>query len=210
MIHQLIEDCLAAFDVDCRLLCEHHYPTVHNRGMKENHLGKALARRLCHQLMKLDINAETQEKRSDPAFAHPVYMVSYEGHEIWIVAQQMLSANHHCRETLIEELNLIELQMEHVNQQHILIIADHWFDRSRASKQLPAWWIGELPNNLQAYYNEGIRLQASPDSLRSNLKHRFGWREINTDLRHPLLKVNTDLPIHRYMLLSAHIDLSRC
>ncbi len=207
MIQQLINDCLAAFDVDCRLLCEHHYPTVHNRGMKEYHLGKALTRRLRHQLMKLDIDAEITEMKSDPAFAHPVYCVDFNQTKVWIIAHQMLSANLHCRETLMEELNLVDLKLHTEHQHHLLIVADHWLDRSKASKQLPAWWIGELPNNLHAYYSEGLKLQACTDAFRAGLEHRFGWKKITTSVRHPLRKVNTQAPIHRYMILTAYIEI---
>lgn len=50
MLLDIVTQSVNEFQVDCLRLCEKHYPTIHNQGMSEHHLGLAFARRLARTL----------------------------------------------------------------------------------------------------------------------------------------------------------------
>lgn len=58
MLLDILTQSVNEFQADCLKLCEKHYPTIHNQGMSEHHLGLAFARRLARTLTEFGHRCE--------------------------------------------------------------------------------------------------------------------------------------------------------
>nr|WP_086937352.1 hypothetical protein [Thaumasiovibrio occultus] len=205
MIAQLIQDSLNEFDVDYRQFCRHHYPTVHNRGMKSQHLIRLFATRMWQQFKAQGVVADYLRYEGEIAFKCPIHSLALPSARIWIVADQWLSANTASRKRLIDELTRLKSLMDSAHQHYVVVLADHWFDRSLGSKQLPAWWLGHLPDDVDTYILNGLKLQLSPVTLVEALKATLPHKHAAMTLRHPLHKPGSSVPVYRYLLMTATI-----
>ena len=131
--------------------------------MRENHLGKALCRRILSTLDQAGIDAELHQCHGDGSLSQPIYHIEAAHFAIWVIAHRLLSANLARREALLQSVATPYQHTSQDKQQHLLMISDHWFDRSKASKEIPAWWLGRLPDQPDNYLKDGIRL-LEPDT----------------------------------------------
>lgn len=208
--HYLFSDILSTsiqrFQADCLQLCEQHYPTVHNRGMRENHLGKALCRRIITTLENTGIHAHLTQKQNSELLPQPIFHIQTDTFAVWVIAHRLLSANLACRQNLVNTIIHTQSSMSIDQPQHLVIIADHWFDRSKASKEIPAWWLGALPTNMADYLQDGIRLLTPTTALAEQLSS-LPLTKSQFQIHHPLKRENGGKIVYKYLLLTAHCCL---
>ncbi|WP_299022027.1 hypothetical protein [uncultured Photobacterium sp.] len=209
MVSDLLSVSIHHFQSDCLQLCEHHYPTVHNRGMREYHMGRALCRRIISTLNQADIPAKLQLCPSEEEHDQTVFAIETPQFIIWLVAHRLDSANLARRDALLQLINTAVKQTASNKQHHLLIVSDHWFDRSKASKEIPAWWLGQLPDNCNEYLADGIRLQACAHTLPQSLKQKYSLTEGLHEVHHPLKRHSNGKVVHRYILLTAYYYLNQ-
>lgn len=208
MLDELISQSLRDFQSDCLSFCEHHYPTIHNRGMKESHLGKALARRLIHGYNNLNIDARYAQLE-EAALKQPVFVIESPDHQIYLVAHRMISANTAGRKALVNDIHwaLAHLDRASNKEKRLVLIADHWTDRSSASKSLPSWWLGHQPIHIEEFIAQGIKLIDANHHLASDIADRCQLSGGRLRIYHPLHRQRDGLPLYKYMLLSATYPL---
>ncbi|MGF1759533.1 hypothetical protein L4D76_16620 [Photobacterium sagamiensis] len=207
MVSDLLAVSIQQFQDDCLQLCEQHYPTVHNRGMRENHLGKALCRRILATFQQAGLNVELQQSDDDNDLPQPIFSISSDDFTIWIIAHHLLSANLARREALVETIDTVMKKYEPNKSNHLLLVADHWFDRSKASKEIPAWWLGQVPENLDDYRLDGIRLLDTPRTLPKSISERYSFTEGQLQLHHPLKRSGDKRVVHKYIVLTAYYPI---
>lgn len=210
MISDLLSVSIQQFKADCLQLCEQHYPTVHNRGMRGDHLGKALCRRIVSTLSQADIEVRVQVLAQANQSDQPIFRLEAPQFTLWVVAHRLVSANLARRESLVAAVDSVKHASPSHARQHphyLLLVADHWFDRSKASKELPAWWLGHLPENISDYQADGIRLLGCDQSLPSRLAQQLNLTGGERQIHHPLKRHNGGQTVHRYLLLTALYSL---
>ncbi|WP_419238786.1 hypothetical protein ACN08P_20360 [Photobacterium leiognathi subsp. mandapamensis] len=188
---------------DCMLLCEQHYPTIHSRGMQENHLAKTLCRRIITNAAQTNISLTAKRIEDSHLISQAIYRLQYDNTCIWVIAHHFVSANKARREALLNTIALLQQSFAPDEQHYLMIVADHWFDRSKASKEIPAWWLGELPANHQDYATVGLKLQACDDSLANSVTQRFNYSAGSMALQHPFQRTDDQSPVLRYLFLTA-------
>ncbi|MDD1792295.1 hypothetical protein L4D06_08915 [Enterovibrio makurazakiensis] len=209
MLDELISQSLRDFQLDCLSFCEHHYPTIHNRGMKESHLGKALARRIMHSYDKLDIDTTCRSVEESNTIKQLVFLVDTPEHQIYIVAHRLISANLACRRAIVNDMKwtLDHLEAPNDKERRIIVIADHWIDRSVASKAVPHWWLGHQPIHQADFAAQGVKLVDAEHSLAGDIEVVCSITGGRHRIYHPLHRQRDGLPLHKYLLLTATYPL---
>ncbi|KMV30428.1 hypothetical protein [Photobacterium swingsii] len=208
MVSDLLTVSIQQFQADCQQLCEQHYPTVHNRGMRENHLGKALCRRIMTTLLQSDIHADLSQIEDTNNLPQPIFKLQTQSFTIWIVAHRLLSANLARRQALLTAVDSVLTQQNPEQENHLLVVADHWFDRSKASKEIPAWWLGQLPVEIDNYVKDGIRLLSSSTSLKNTLQDSYAIDDAHLQIHHPLHRTSDHAILHKYIVLTGHFRIN--
>ncbi|STQ76191.1 hypothetical protein [Grimontia hollisae] len=205
MLDELISLSLRDFQSDCVSFCEHHYPTIHNRGMKESHLGRALSRRLIHSYHNLGIDTEYVQLEESASIKHSAFRIESPEHQIYLAAHRLISANIACRNALVKDTlrTLDHLDTASPKEKRLIIIADHWIDRSNASKSIPSWWLGHQPIHKEEYVAQGIRLVDAEKSLAADFAQAYQLTGGKHRIFHPLFRQRDGLPLFKYMLLTA-------
>ena len=175
--------------------------------MRENHLGKALCRRILSILKQADISAEIHQCHDDDNLSQPIYRIEAPNFTVWVIAHRLLSANLARRDALLQSVGTPCQHTDQDKPQHLLIVSDHWFDRSKASKEIPAWWLGRLPEHTEKYLSDGIRLLEPAITLPDSLQLKFGLTEGQHQVHHPLRRNGSDATVHKYILLTAYYPL---
>ncbi|WP_434361655.1 hypothetical protein NF212_24695 [Parasalinivibrio latis] len=211
MFDEIISLSLRQFQEDCRQLSEYHYPTVHNRGMRENHLGKALSRRIVATLASKQIDALFSQLEDNDPNSCPFFKITGEDFVIWLVTHRMLSGNKGCRRAVIEDISMLcEKAREYSDRpnQLILTVADHWMDKTSSSRSLPFWWLGHMPIHQADFLSQGIRLNHDDTSLNETLS--VYPELINGKFRtyHPLTRKQDSVPLYKYILMTAQFSLN--
>ncbi len=208
MLDELISQSLREFQSDCLSFCEHHYPTIHNRGMKESHLGKALARRFIHGYNNLDIDA-TYAQMEEAALKQPVFRIDSPEHQIYLVAHRLISANTACRKALVKDTlwALEHLDTSSGKEKRLIIVADHWVDRSSASKSVPCWWLGHQPIHRDDYASQGVKLMDADHHFAEDIAQECHLNDGKLRIFHPLHRQRDGIPLYKYMLLTAAYSL---
>lgn len=209
MLDDIISLSLRHFQRDCLQLCEYHYPTIHNRGMRETHMGKALARRVASTFHSQDVAAHF-EQLEEEKHQQPVYRVVSSVGDIIVVAHRMISANKACRLGLVRDL---QRSLEHTDTSEnkdyrVVVIADHWMDRSAASKSVASWWLGHQPIHIDEYRSQGIKLIDADHSLANDIENTIGLINGQHRLFHPLNRQKDSIPLYKYLLMAAFYDLT--
>ncbi|MGF1725264.1 hypothetical protein [Photobacterium nomapromontoriensis] len=171
--------------------------------MCENHLGKALCRRIVTTLEKTGIHAQLTQHQNSALLPQPVFHIQTNEFTVWVIAHRLLSANLACRQNLVNTIMNTQSMMPDNQPQHLVIVADHWFDRSKASKEIPAWWLGALPDNVLDYQQDGIRLLSPEMSLAEQLS-KLPLTQCQFQIHHPLKRESGSKIVHKYLLLTAH------
>lgn len=205
LVGDYIFSSIERFQLDCLQLCEQHYPTVHNRGMRENHLGKALSRRIIATLNDKGIPALFEQCQSDEQLPQPIFRIHNNELTIWIIAQRLLSANLARRKAFVQTIIDTCQKMDAQQPNYLVVVADHWFDRSKASKEILGWWLGCLPDNIEPYNKDGVRLLMPEHGIQQQFE-ALGY-PLNGSYKtyHPLKK-DGSRTIHKYILLSAFFE----
>ncbi|MGR5263409.1 hypothetical protein ACPV38_05325 [Photobacterium damselae] len=204
MISDILELSIEQFMQDCLQLCEQQYPTIHNRGMREQHIAKALLRRIQSGLQQRGIEAEI----SQPLELKSLFKITTTDSELWLVAHHFLSANLATRKALIETIDLVVQQPKERGSSYLLLMADHWFDRTKASKELPAWWLDEQPEDWQDYLHSGVRLLPADETLSHQLsQNHYPLLVMDRQLHHPLIHIKHQTRVKRYVVMSGLYQL---
>jgi hypothetical protein len=201
------------FEDDCALICDKHYPTVHNRGMLETHLGTAITRRLSSTLSTSSVEhsvAPFIEASQCPD--HPIYRIVLASSSVWVVARRMVSANYSCRNSVIRQLKSLrnEFSVCFSNSDLIVVVADHWYDRSKASKELYDWWVGELPDNVDEYIQEGINLNKASTHFIDELTQLELFSIHSIAATHPLSRLSDNKKVKKYSLYYCLLTIDHC
>ncbi|MCM0148833.1 hypothetical protein KCN56_09690 [Photobacterium galatheae] len=204
MINKFISDSIEHFQTDCLQLCTQHYPTVHNRGMRDRHLGRLMCRRILATLENEGIEASLEQLKNDDVMMPPIFRIHTPENTLWVIAHRLQSANMARRSALFQAIALTLKQLNHAENNQLLLLADHWFDRSKASKQLASWWLGQMPANIQGYLQDGIKLIPSELTLGEQLQSQFGLIEGKSSLLHPLKRLQSQQTLHRYAVMTTY------
>lgn len=177
--------------------------------MRENHLGKALCRRIMATLQQAELDAHFSQLKNDDQISQPLFVIETSDFAIAVIAHRLLSANKACRAGLVSTIANVKGTLSLSKPTYIVVVADHWFDRSKASKEIPAWWLGQLPTNTSDYAGDGIKLMESADNIASQLDKEHQVTSGQYHLHHPLKRESNNKTVHKYLLLSAFIPLHK-
>lgn len=209
MQKDLVIRAIQDFQKDCLKLCENHYPTVHNRGMSEHHLGRAFARRLASTLDSFNLTnlIEAIDTLSSPDHPHHYRIASSEG-TVWVITHHLTSASTICKEKLLSDITEWQAEYGFAIQPNdlLVLLGDHWISRSRKSRELLDWWIGELPDNVTEYTEQGISLYKSESKLIHELDTRFHIRPCYLRFGHPLVRSTDQQLVRKYIQLYAILE----
>ncbi|RJX75513.1 hypothetical protein DZ860_02205 [Vibrio sinensis] len=199
------------FQADCMSLCEKHYPTIHNRGMSEHHLGIAFARRLSRTLTEFGHHCEyapieTHSHNDNPHH----YRVSSDAGTVWILTFHLVSAGSSCRRKLFKEVAQWQAENAYAIQPNdlLLLLTDHWITRSKQSRELIHWWTGRLPDDIDQYVAQGISLFEGDSHLSSTLEQYFSISPYYVKYTHPLRRSADKQAVRKYVQLFSVVELS--
>ncbi|CAQ81351.1 hypothetical protein VSAL_II0597 [Aliivibrio salmonicida LFI1238] len=214
LLDQLFTECLESFKYDYKTLCEHHYPTIHNRGMSPVHLSAAFNRRLLSVLKKNE-NPENSQLHIIQAEAYR-YICSLDtnkGHsdnkKLWLLYPQFLNAKTEAKSQISASIEFLFESHEIQQLDYICIICDHWFDRTTSSKELYYWWKGLLPKQETDYESQGIHNLISKTTLNSTLESRFNLSCVSNHIIHPLESNSRQCELLKYLLCTAVFQLNK-
>lgn len=212
MQKDLVIRAIHDFQKDCLLLCENHYPTVHNKGMSEHHLGRAFARRLASTLdsFHLPNQFEPMDTTQSPEHPHHYRIASGEG-TVWVLTHHLASASSRCKEKLLTDITEWQAEYGYAIQPNdlLVLLGDHWISRSKQSRELLAWWMGELPEDANEYTRQGISLTDSESKLVHELDSRFAIRPCFLRFGHPLVRSKDQQLVRKYVQLYAILEWQR-
>ncbi|MDA0148307.1 hypothetical protein [Vibrio sp. LaRot3] len=199
------------FQADCMALCENHYPTIHNKGMSEHHLGLAFARRLARTLTEFGHHCDYAAIESYPSGEQPShYRVSSDIGTVWILTSHLVSAGSSCRRKLFRTVQQWQHEYEFAIQPNdlLLLLTDHWITRSKQSRELIHWWTGQIPDNIEEYGAQGVSLYESDSQLSQSLDEYFSISPYYVKFTHPLKRSTDQQLVRKYVQLYSVIQLS--
>ncbi|WP_443083753.1 hypothetical protein [Vibrio sp. VB16] len=200
------------FQKDCLKLCENHYPTVHNRGMSEHHLGRAFSRRLASTLDSFNLPNQFEPIDTTCSPDHPHhYRIASSAGTVWVITHHLDSANSICKEKLLTDITEWQAEYGFAIQPNdlLVLLADHWISRSQKSRELLDWWMGELPDDFTAYTEQGISLYKSDSKLVHELDQRFHIRPCYLRFGHPLVRSTDQQLVRKYIQLYAILECQK-
>lgn len=212
MLRELVIQSIQDFQKDCLKLCENHYPTVHNRGMSEHHLGRAFARRMVSTLDAFDYQSQFEpiEMVNEPDHPHHYRIASGIG-TVWVMTHHLASASYACREKLLTDISEWQAEYGYCIQPNdmLVLLSDHWISRSKQSRELLHWWMGELPDDIDEYSSQGITLYQSDSQLTVELDRRFQISPCYLRFGHPLTRSADQQQVRKYIQLYAILEWQR-
>ncbi|MGC9422002.1 MULTISPECIES: hypothetical protein [unclassified Vibrio] len=206
MLLDILTQSVNEFQVDCLKLCEKHYPTIHNQGMSEHHLGLAFARRLARTLTEFGHQCEYAPLDLFPVHENPHHFrVSCDKGTVWILTHHMISAGKTCREKLLQDISLWKQEYAYAIQPNdlLLLLTDHWISRSQKSRELLHWWTGRLPDEINDYHTQGITLYESDSQLMQTVDNTFNISPCYVKFGHPLKRSKNQQLVRKYIQLYA-------
>ncbi|MCW8336663.1 hypothetical protein [Vibrio paucivorans] len=209
MLLDVLIQSVNEFQADCMKLCEKHYPTIHNQGMSEHHLGLAFARRLARTLNEFghtcDYSSLESTKQTD--FPHH-YRVSSDVGTVWVLTSHMISAGKTCRHKLMKDIGQWKSEYGYAIQPNdlLLLLTDHWISRSKQSRELLHWWTGQLPDEIDEYSAQGINLYESESQLSQLLEEQYSLSPYFIKFSHPLKRSTNQQLVRKYIQLYAVIQ----
>ncbi|WED24430.1 hypothetical protein L3Q72_16255 [Vibrio sp. JC009] len=209
MLRDLVIQGIHDLQKDCLKLCENHYPTVHNRGMSEHHLGRAFARRMSSTLDKFGYNNQFEPIETLRAPDHPHhYQIASELGTVWVITHHLASASLSCREKLHADISEWQAEYGFAIQPNdlLVLLSDHWITRSKQSRELLCWWMGELPDEIDEYSEQGITLYQSKSQLVHELDTHFQIRPCYLRFGHPLVRSVDQQLVRKYIQLYAILE----
>ncbi len=212
MLLDVLIQSVNEFQADCMKLCEKHYPTIHNKGMSEQHLGLAFARRLSRTLHEFGHPCEYQfiEALTSTSENPHHYRVSSDIGTVWILTGHLVNANQTYRKKLLKAVAAWQFEYSFAIQPNdlLLLLSDHWISRSKQSRELLHWWTGQLPDEMNEYNAQGISLYESDSHLSNTLEAQFGLSPYYVKFTHPLKRSNNQQLVRKYIQLYSVVQLS--
>lgn len=212
MQRDIVIKAIHDFQKDCLKLCENHYPTVHNRGMSEHHLARAFARRLASTLDTFGLINQFESLDTARVTEHPHhYRIASEQGTVWVLTHHLASASSTCKEKLLTDITEWQEEYGYAIQPNdlLVLLGDHWITRSKRSRELLDWWIGELPDNINEYTEQGISLYESDSKLTHELENRFQISPCYLKFGHPLVRSTDQQLVRKYIQLYAILEWQR-
>lgn|GEM_PF-739531 len=209
MLKDLVIQGLKEFQNDCLLLCENNYPTVHNRGMSNHHLGLAFARRMSSQFTQFDYKNYFESIENGSSESQPSHFrVSSELGTVWVHSHHLMNASKSCRKNILDDINLWQAEYGYAIQPNdlLVVIGDHWFNRNKSSKELFSWWNGDLPDDNEIYASQGVNHKLSDNTLSADLASIFNISPCYIRYSHPLIKPVEKQPVRKYIQLYSIIE----
>lgn len=206
MLLDILTQSVNEFQTDCLKLCEKHYPTIHNQGMSEHHLGLAFARRLARTLTEFGHQCDYAPIESALQTDQPHhYRISSDAGTVWVLTHHMVSAGKTCRDKLMHDIIQWKQEYAFAIQPNdlLLLLTDHWISRSHRSRELLHWWTGQLPDEIDEYSAQGITLYESESQLTQALDHHFNISPCYVKFGHPLKRSNNQQLVRKYIQLYA-------
>ncbi len=209
MLKDLVIQSIHDFQKDCLKLCENHYPTVHNRGMSEHHLGRAFARRMTSTLDRFHQPSQFEPIDTVLAPDHPHhYRIASGLGTVWVITHHLASASSSCKNKLLSDISEWQAEYGFAIQPNdlLVLLSDHWISRSKHSRELLDWWMGELPDDINEYSQQGITLYQSKSKLINDLDRHFQIRPCYLRFGHPLIRSCDQQLVRKYIQLYAILE----
>lgn len=206
MLLDIVIQSVNEFQADCLKICEKHYPTIHNQGMTEHHLGLAFSRRLARTLTEFGHSCEyvpIELKVHKELPRH--FRVTSDMGTVWILTNHIMSAGPTCRDNIMKNIMFWREEFAYAIQPSdlLLLISDHWISRAAKSRALLHWWMGTLPDELEAYTAQGICLYESDSVMSQTLDKYFKTTPCFMKYAHPLINTVNKHAVKKYMQLYA-------
>ncbi|MDP5252900.1 MULTISPECIES: hypothetical protein [unclassified Vibrio] len=202
MLLDFVTQSVRDFQRDCLVICQNHYPAVHNKGINQHHLAKAFSRRMKHTLDNFQLPCQIAPLETSHNSDTPhQYRVTCSLGTVWIIAHHMVSGGGHYREKLIGEIHQWQAQYQYAIQPNdlLFLISDHWINRGRTSREMIHWWLNRLPDNLSDYQQQGVHLIESSTGFDWQLNTRFGISPCYVKIGHPLQSKQKQQPVYKYL-----------
>lgn len=209
MLLDLVIKSVNQFQDDCLKLCERHYPTVHNQGISEHHIGKAFARRMEHTFVSFNHTSNVSPLEMLSSGETPRHFrISSEIGTVWMISHHMVSAGKTCRKKLMLDIHNWQQEYGFAIQPNdlLIIVSDHWISRSKNSGELLHWWMGELPDQISDYSLQGITLRESDTQFADDLYSNFKISPCFIRFAHPLKRSGNQQLVRKYLQLYAVIQ----
>ncbi|CAK2144892.1 hypothetical protein VCRA2123O444_50092 [Vibrio crassostreae] len=206
MLLDLVIKSVNQFQDDCLKLCERHYPTVHNQGISEHHIGKAFARRMEHTFVSFNHASNISPLEMLSSGENPRHFrISSEIGTVWMISHHMVSAGKICRKKLMLDIHNWQQEYGFAIQPNdvLIIVSDHWISRSKNSGELLHWWMGELPDEITEYSQQGITLRESDSQFATDLNINFRISPCFIKFGHPLKRSGNQQLVRKYLQLYA-------
>ena len=206
MLLDLVIKSVNQFQDDCLKLCERHYPTVHNQGISEHHIGKAFARRMEHTFISFNHASIINPLEMLSSGENPrQFRISSEIGTVWMISHRMVSAGKTCRKKLMLDIHNWQQEYGFAIQPTdvLIIVSDHWITRSKNSGELLHWWMGDLPDEMTEYSQQGITLRESDSQFATDLNNNFSISPCFIKFGHPLKRSGNQQLVRKYLQLYA-------
>lgn len=208
MLKDIVVQALKEVQKDCLSLSKQHYPTVHNRGMSNNHLTTMVERRLRCVAQGYDSLLVSEplviNNTSTENTTHYRRLTTQFG-TVWLFSDSIKTANKVYKQQLVDRLSLWRDEYGFAIHPYdcLVLVSDHWFSRVTTSQQVLDWWLHQLPEHTDDYAQQGVYLTRSEqpklDELMSTLKLSACYKAHT----HPLKREMDESPIRRYVHLYA-------
>lgn len=211
MLLDIVTQSVNEFQTDCLKLCEKHYPTIHNKGMSEHHLGLAFARRLSRNLSEFGHACEYDTIESIYHGETPHHFrISSEIGTVWLLTHHLVSAGKTNRDKFMRDISLWKNEYAFAIQPNdlLILLTDHWISRSHKSRELLHWWTGELPDEIDEYIAQGITLYESDSLLTQALEKHYQISPCYIKYGHPLKSSKNQQLVRKYIQLYAVLQWS--
>ncbi|WP_034415038.1 hypothetical protein [Candidatus Photodesmus blepharus] len=202
------------FQGDCLSLCKDRYPTLHNQRMEKNYFGLAFSSRLKKTFSKLGYASECAqllESKKKIDLVSNRYRVTSAIGTIWILTPHMVSTGKVYKNKLIKDIEEWQSEYAFAIQPNdiLLLFIDHWFNRSRKSREFIHWWTGKFPDSIKDYNIQGIHLHKSCSQLNKLLEQQYNLAPCFTKFLHPLKHPTNKQTIRKYVQLYAAIEWNK-
>ena len=199
------------FQADCMKLCQKNYPTIHNKGMSQHHLSLAFSRRLSRTLIEFGHNCEyvALDSDIDSAPTH-CYRVTSDVGTVWVLTSHLVTGGKNCRQKFLQAVNHWQEEYSFAIQPNdlLLLVGDHWFSRNRQSREILYWWTGQLPDDVEKYQIQGVKLSESETLLSHLLEKYFSLSPYFVKCTHPLKRSTDNQTVLKYVQLYCVAQLS--
>lgn len=211
MLLDVLIQSVNEFQTDCIKLCQEHFPTIHDKGMSQHHLSLAFSQRLSHTLTEFGHDCEYVALDFNTNL-HPIhyYRVTSDVGTIWVLTSHLATGGNMCRKRFIHAINHWQEEYSFAIQPNdlLLLIGDHWFSRNKLSRELLHWWTGQLPDDVEQYKVQGVKLSEGSTLLSNLLEDCFSLSPYFVKCTHPLQRSLDKMAVRKYVQLYCIAQLS--